>query len=159
MVDADAQFAGPLGRRVPQDDFDFALRGLQPFIPSGMGRKLIGKTTDASTIVLTQDGATPTTANISYSSPLTSQLVDGILIGRTGTGIGTWKVTFEVTQGADASATTVSAVTVTAVGANTGYTDPTVTADTTNGAWNLNVTGIAAKTIFWDFAYHAVSSP
>jgi len=136
-----------------------ALRGLQPFIPSGMTRKLVGKTTDASTIVMTQDGATPSTANISYSSSLTSQLIDGILIGRTGTGIGTWKVTFEVTQGSTAASTTVSAVTITAVGANTGYTNPTVTADTTNGAWNLNVSGIAAKTIFWDFAYHAVSSP
>jgi hypothetical protein len=137
-----------------------AIDGLPPYIPTYASKALQYITTNATPVVMTANGQAAAVTNIPLIDTFSGQLIEGLLVARNATDgtLATWRLTFGVRRGNAASTTAIDGSVVTAIGANTGFTAPTVTADTTNGAWQVNATGIAAKTIWWRFTYMASST-
>lgn len=68
-------------------------------------------------------------------------------------GVGAWTITGVMTRGATAASTAIAGTNVTTVDVLSGtlatQTSPTVTADTTNGGFNVSVTPVTANAVHW----------
>jgi hypothetical protein len=113
--------------------------------------RVMRATTDATPTEMTASGAAP-------STNIRMVLQNNNTIGFTGlitakqsgsTNAACWKVEGMITRGASAAATTLVTSTVTAISNAPAWTTPAFSADTTNGALILTVTGVAATNIRW----------
>ena len=121
-----------------------------------MGMHVLRRTTtDATPAIVTANGSTgATSTNVSVLPDNHAYVVSARVVARnTATNdTATWKVEGAVKRGANAAATAlVGAPTVTSLGADAGMATAAVAliADTTLGAAEIQVTGIAATTINW----------
>ncbi len=108
-------------------------------------------TTDATPTVMTVDGAaaaTNTRVNLQNNNTFA---FTGLVVGKqTGsTNAASWKLEGQITRGANAAATVLDASTVTVIFNGPAWGTPTLTADATNGALILTITGKAATNIRW----------
>lgn len=111
-------------------------------------------TSNATPAVATSDGGAATTTNQLVLPNTSAYLVKGLVVARQNTTGDTksWEFTAHIKRGANAAATAlVAAVVPTAVANDAGAATwaIAVSADTTNGALAVTVTGEAAKTIRW----------
>ena len=108
-------------------------------------------TTDATPAVLhTSGGAGSATTRFilqNYNAFAFKGLIVAIQDGTTTAAA--WNVEGLAVRGANAAATSVAGVTVNAISNVPAWTTPTITADTTNGAISITVTGVAATNIRW----------
>jgi len=111
-------------------------------------KTLIASTTDATPTDMLQGDTTKLVL-----SNNTSWAYDLTLVARTSSGdTASWMFQGAIKRGADASATSLVGTfvkTVLAKDTNAANWDVTITADTTNGALNIQVTGVASTTISW----------
>lgn len=110
-------------------------------------------TTNNTPTVATADGAAAGTTNQVVLPDTTSVAFKGLLVAReAATGnTSTWEIKGAIRRGANAAATVLIGSTVAVLNQDAGASAWTVglTADTTNGALAVTVTGEAAKTITW----------
>ena len=124
---------------------------------------LRGTTTDATPSITTSDGGVASSTNVSVLPDNYSYCVSALVTARnTATGdTATWKVEGAIKRGANAAATAlVGTPTVTSLGADAGMAGAVVAliADTTLGAAEIQVTGIAATTIHWVCKFNTVEA-
>jgi hypothetical protein len=116
---------------------------------------ILGKrTTDATPTTLTTDNGagypTSTTNEIVLRNNQYIRFKGTIIVKETGTtNVASWDIDGTVVRGATAGSTVVNVANVTAIENVPAYTAPTITADTANGSFVINVTGVASTNLQW----------
>jgi hypothetical protein len=114
---------------------------------------LKGRTTNATSLVLTTDGSSVGGFNtVLISQPGSAYAFSGLVVARqlasAGTQTAAWKVEGLIRREATLASTTLVASTVTAISNSPGWS-VSLSADTTNGAMLVTVTGAASTNIVW----------
>lgn len=110
-------------------------------------------TTDATTTELSLDGGSPGAATRIVLPNNHAYSFRGRIVGRSSTGdVAVWNIDGLIKRGANAAATALVGTPTATMTFNDGGASAwtiTITADTTNGALKIEVTGAAATTIHW----------
>lgn len=106
------------------------------------------RTTDATPATMTIDGGS-TRLTIQAESTVSFSILVTAKEEAAGGERAAYRIEGCIYRDATAASTTVAGVTTTVLHESTGTMDATVTADTTNGAMNIVVTGVAASNIRW----------
>ena len=112
---------------------------------------LTKRTTDAIASTLTVGGGVASNANQVILSNNSAYRFKGTIIGKQSgsTNASVWDIDGFIVRGANAAATTLNVSNVTLVQNTPAWGTPTLTADTTNGGLQVQVTGAAATNIQW----------
>ncbi len=109
------------------------------------------RTTDATATTLTVNGGVANTTNQVILSNNSAYRFKGTIIGKQSgsTNVASWDVDGLIVRGANASATSLLIANVNLVQNTPAWGTPTLTADTTNGGVQIQVTGAGATNIQW----------
>lgn len=108
-------------------------------------------TTDATPAIMTADNGAATALNQTTLQNNNCFAFTGLIVVKqsASTVSSSWKIEGHIVRGTTAASTTLVASTVTAISNATAITTPTLSADTTNGALAITVTGVAATAFKW----------
>jgi len=109
------------------------------------------RTTDVTATTLTTNSSAATTTNQVILQNNNTLGFTGVIVGKQSgsTNSCMWKVTGLIARGANAASTTLTFSSVELVSNAPGWGTPTLTADTTNGGLQVQVTGLGATNIQW----------